>query len=236
MRSAEITGARRNGSATATIALILLLVGCGDGDGPSSAGASSQNATADALTSAPDEATSPATVTAIATGGTGATGTGAAGTPGGPGATGGGTPVVKTGGAKTATGTATAAATETLDRVQLPGGPGYVTFQSPSGNIQCAVGDAAAQCLALEAAWSVPDPGDCELDWAGAEVAVSAEGSFAGACRGDTFLVPSPPVLQYGQEYVQGDIRCVSREDGVTCEYLPSGVGFRIARESYQVF
>lgn len=214
MRNGRVS-VRRN-AAIVTLAA-LLLTGCAD-DTPPQGSASDGSTTDLGISPSGDVTPEPATVTVTATGGsTGTRTAGSAVTPTTATRTGG----AKTGGAKTATGAPTGSVTGTLERVQLPGGPGYVNFESPSGNIQCVVGDDGAECLAFEAAWSVPDPGDCELDWGGEEVSVYADGSFAGSCRGDTFLIQSPPMLQYGQQYVQGDIRCVSREDGVSCEHLP---------------
>lgn len=123
---------------------------------------------------------------------------------------------------------------------------GFPVFESPSGNLACALHDDGGdggpgagpfvECLAFESTWSVPDPGDCDLDWIDNQLALTTDEVHAGGCRGDTFLSDDQTVLQYGEGWDTGRIACVSRQEGVTCQSAESGRGFRISRESYTVF
>lgn len=114
----------------------------------------------------------------------------------------------------------------------------YAAFVTPSGNIGCALyrddeqAPATASCGIAQADWpGVPDPGDCELDWVATDVALEGDGTVVeGACRGDISFDPSAEVLPYGEAVAVGDLRCRSAETGVTCEHLPTGHGFTLAR------
>ncbi|WP_460437069.1 DUF6636 domain-containing protein [Angustibacter speluncae] len=116
--------------------------------------------------------------------------------------------------------------------------PSYAAFVTPSGNIGCALyrddeqAPATASCGIAQADWpGVPDPGDCELEWVATDVALGPDGAVTeGACRGDVSFDPSAEVLPYGEAVAVGDLECRSAETGVTCEHLPSGHGFTLAR------
>lgn len=139
----------------------------------------------------------------------------------------------------TATVSAVETVTETLVRVTLVEvESGRVNFDSPTGNIHCTMGtpgNVFIACLVREATWAIPEPGDCDDDW-GATTLTLRDSVGEGVCVTDTFVVSGPPVLEYGQEFVSGDARCVSRENGVTCENVANGAGFRASREDYEVF
>ena len=93
-----------------------------------------------------------------------------------------------------------------------------------------------ARCDIKDHSWSAPPkPSDCDLDW-GDALQVSDKAAPALVCHGDTALDPSAPVLAYGQRTRPGSIVCKSAEAGVTCTHQPSGRGFFISRERYQLF
>jgi hypothetical protein len=124
-----------------------------------------------------------------------------------------------------------------------PNQSGYVQFQSPSGNIMCAVFDggdlAEARCDIAQ--WAYPQPpqtqdcGSSSFEGGVAEIGADGLGSV-GACVSDTVADPASPVLDYGKNAGIGRFGCHSAENGVTCANLANGHGFRISRGTYEVF
>jgi hypothetical protein len=115
----------------------------------------------------------------------------------------------------------------------------YLGFQSPTGNIHCAIytwaGGAEARCDLRELTPSYTRrPAGCELDWGNA-FAVAAVGEGALVCAGDTVIDPRNPVLPYGQAVSLGGISCVSAETGMTCTNA-AGHGFSVARARQRLF
>lgn len=115
--------------------------------------------------------------------------------------------------------------------------PGTVTdlgFQSPTGNIACGFYEDGAVCQITEYDYAVPPrPADCgDTGW-GFNFGTDRVGGFM-FCAGD--VEGGGPALAYGQQLAQGDIHCVSREDGVTCVSIVSGGGFFLSRDAYQLF
>ncbi len=107
-------------------------------------------------------------------------------------------------------------------------------FQSPSGNIACALGTFGARCDIRAKTWSVPRPKGCRLDW-GQGLTVTRRGSRGRVvCAGDTVLGAGRK-LGYGRKLSSAGTTCRSRTSGVTC-VNPRGHGFRIARASYRLF
>jgi hypothetical protein len=101
-----------------------------------------------------------------------------------------------------------------------------VFFRSPSDNIGCQMTATSAACDLRENEWEVPPrPDDCEFDY-GQGVLLDGEGSGL-TCASDTPFTPDAPVLEYGTGWVLGVIRCVSSQEGVTCEDTETGRGFR---------
>lgn len=109
-------------------------------------------------------------------------------------------------------------------------------FQSPSGNIGCAMLEGYARCDAAKHSWAAPRPADCppESD-AGQGLEVDASGAASVVCAGDTTLSTSAPVLEYGTASEVGGTVCVSRKAGVTCTNS-AGYGFTISAQSYELF
>ncbi|MFN5995483.1 MAG: DUF6636 domain-containing protein [Paracoccaceae bacterium] len=115
----------------------------------------------------------------------------------------------------------------------------YLGFQSPTGNIHCAMyiweGAAEARCDLREYTPSYTKrPAGCDLDW-GMAFAVGASGKGALACVGDTVQDPGNPVLPYGEAVSLGGISCVSAKTGMTCTN-GDGHGFSVAKAKQKLF
>ena len=106
------------------------------------------------------------------------------------------------------------------------------TFQSPSGNIGCAIaqggGFKSARCDIRTRTWQAPPkPHSCHLDYGnGLEVDKHAKGHFT--CAGDTVLGQGP-VLAYGDSITFDGFKCKSKTTGMRCRNLKSGHGFKIS-------
>jgi hypothetical protein len=114
-----------------------------------------------------------------------------------------------------------------------------VQFQSPTGNIHCAIytwsGGAEARCdlRALTPTYA-KRPAGCELDW-GSAFAVGVTGKGVLACAGDTMIDPGNPVLPYGDAVSLGGLSCVSAKTGMTCSNA-AGHGFSVAKAKQKLF
>jgi hypothetical protein len=115
----------------------------------------------------------------------------------------------------------------------------YTSWQSPTGNIHCAIyadqGGASARCdlIDLTPSYRSPPPG-CDLDW-GSSFAVDSRGAGYLACVGDTVIDRYNPVLPYGQAVSMGGISCVSAKTGMTCTNA-DGHGFSVARAKQRLY
>ena len=115
----------------------------------------------------------------------------------------------------------------------------YIAFQSPTGNIHCAIyqydGSAEARCdlRALTRTYR-QRPADCDLKW-GSSFIVAPFGKAGVACVGDTVQNPRNPVLPYGEAVSLGGISCVSAKTGVTCTN-GEGHGFSVAKAKQRLF
>lgn len=115
----------------------------------------------------------------------------------------------------------------------------YFGFQSPTGNIHCAIysfnGRTEARCDLWDYTPSFTrPPAGCDLDW-GMAFAVGASGKGVLACVGDTVRDPGNPVLPYGEAVSLGGISCVSAKTGMTCTNA-EGHGFSVARAKQRVY
>jgi hypothetical protein len=115
----------------------------------------------------------------------------------------------------------------------------YLSFQSPTGNIHCAIytfnRDAEARCDLRELTPSYTTrPAGCDLDWGSAFI-VGASGKGLLACVGDTVQDPRNPVLPYGEAVSLGGISCVSAKTGMTCTNA-EGHGFSVAKAQQRVY
>lgn len=140
---------------------------------------------------------------------------------------------------QTVTGTAPSAAATAPTATSAEPAPGETvrleSFRSPTGNIGCQMIGGAARCDIERRDWSPPDrPAACDFDW-GQGISVGAAGPAEFVCAGDTARDPAAPVLRYGQDSQVGELRCASRQDGVTCRNS-AGRGFFLARDRYRLF
>lgn len=108
-------------------------------------------------------------------------------------------------------------------------------FQSPTGNIGCAIDPESVRCDIGERDWKpTPRPAGCDLDY-GQGISLAAGGTPQFVCAGDTTLGAGEQ-LAYGSSIAAGLLRCESGAEGMTCRDVESGRGFSIAREGYEIF
>jgi hypothetical protein len=112
-------------------------------------------------------------------------------------------------------------------------------FQSPSGNIGCAMssgaGSVQARCDIARRLWTPPRrPASCPLDF-GQGVFVGQTGRGRYTCAGDTVLHQGSH-LGFQQSITLGRLRCTSRVTGVSCTNRSTGHGFTISRERVRLF
>ena len=108
-------------------------------------------------------------------------------------------------------------------------------FQSPSGNIGCAISTAGVRCDIAEKSWSPsPKPASCPVDW-GNGLTLSRRGKARYTCAGDTVLGQGRK-LAYGKAISAGRFRCVSRKSGVRCTNRRNGHGFGLSRRRARRF
>lgn len=131
----------------------------------------------------------------------------------------------------------TAPTSTTADDAPDEAGPvvSLKAFQSPSGNIACAMTGRSVRCDIAEKDWSAPRPADCpsQVD-SGQGLQLNASGAATVVCAGDTVLNPQAPTLEYGATSQIGAIVCASMESGVSCTNS-SGGSFTLSRESYEL-
>jgi hypothetical protein len=109
-------------------------------------------------------------------------------------------------------------------------------FQTPSGNIACAMGGGSVRCDIQEHSWTPPPkPSYCDVDWGGG-VAVGRRDPAGFVCAGDTVFSPNNPVLQYGEKIFKNRFKCASKQKGVRCKNQKSGHGFLLSRDDVKLF
>ena len=109
-------------------------------------------------------------------------------------------------------------------------------FQSPSGNIGCAMGGGFVRCDTIEHSWSPgPKPATCEFDWGGS-VGVGRKNPASFLCVSDSAFDLDAEVLEYGEHIVKHRFRCGSKQKGVRCVNRKSGHGFLVSREEVKLF
>jgi hypothetical protein len=109
-------------------------------------------------------------------------------------------------------------------------------FETPSGNIVCALSSKGVRCDIADKVWTpyIPKPASCHLDW-GNSVTVGAYGPSEFLCVGDTLQGSAEGELSYEYTIARGRIKCVSRESGLTCLTL-AGTGFFLSQERVRLF
>ena len=87
-------------------------------------------------------------------------------------------------------------------------------FQSPSGNIGCAIGGGGVRCDIREHTWTTPPkPDTCDVDY-GQGVAVGRGGEANFVCAGDTALDPDAGPSNTASGSRTNRFRCSSKHDG----------------------
>lgn len=108
-------------------------------------------------------------------------------------------------------------------------------FQSPSGNIGCAMGSFGARCDIAKHSWDAPPkPADCPVDW-GNGLAVDKHGKADYVCAGDTALHQGNHVHK-GDVIKKGGFRCKSLGAAMRCVNLDNGHGFKLSRHKVHLF
>ena len=114
----------------------------------------------------------------------------------------------------------------------------YVYFQTPSGNIGCAIWngkDSSLRCDMKELQQTYKNkPYDCEFSW-GSAFELTATGKGEVICFNDTGLNPDAPKLDYGHSLQMGSFSCTSEKTGLTCENV-AGHGFALSKARHKVF
>jgi hypothetical protein len=115
---------------------------------------------------------------------------------------------------------------------------GTGAFQSPSGNINCALfsfgGDDSVQCELAQHDWVAPpkEP-ECHLDW-GSRFLLNQSAGALFACYGQELPAPER-TLGYGSTWSVGSITCDSEAAGMTCTDGSNGHYFFISRETWRL-
>ena len=108
-------------------------------------------------------------------------------------------------------------------------------FQSPSGNIGCAISKTGARCDIAQKSWKPsPKPRSCPVDW-GNGLSVGRRGKGRFTCAGDTVLRMGRK-LAYGKTVRAGRFRCVSRRSQMRCVNSRNGHGFGLSRQRARRF
>ena len=111
-------------------------------------------------------------------------------------------------------------------------------FQSPSGNIRCAMfsfdGQNSVRCDITEYGWTAPPRSpNCQLSW-GSRFKLEQGGAAVFDCYAQE-LPAVEHTLGYGEAQTVGAITCVSQPSGMTCADSSTGHYFRVSRETYEV-
>ena len=108
-------------------------------------------------------------------------------------------------------------------------------FESPSGNIGCAISKTGARCDIREHAWKPPaKPDSCDLDW-GYALEVGRRGFARWLCAGDT-VFGGKRVLGYRDSIQRGGFECTSFRNGMRCLNKRNEHGFKLARHKARWF
>jgi hypothetical protein len=111
---------------------------------------------------------------------------------------------------------------------------GTGAFQSPSGNISCAMFASDVRCDVVEHNWVAPPASpDCHLNW-GSRFKLEQGGASVFDCYAQELPAPDQ-ILGYGQSRTFGSITCDSESTVMTCTDGSTGHYFRISRKNYEI-
>jgi hypothetical protein len=104
-------------------------------------------------------------------------------------------------------------------------------FQTPSGNIICALSHQGTTCEILRKSYvpSVPKPPSCNLDY-GHRLTVDAAGTVTFVCHGDSMSGTAERVLPYGRLLQRGQVTCRSEQSGMRCGTDTGGFKLSVQR------
>ncbi|MGW4370772.1 hypothetical protein ACWEKT_34550 [Nocardia takedensis] len=116
-----------------------------------------------------------------------------------------------------------------------------VRFRSESGNLSCSVTfepQAAIRCDVGTVRYRPPPaPPDCVQPTFGHAIVLVASEDARFVCAPDSLIDRTLPILGYGRSRTDGPFTCDSdRDRGFTCRDNSTGRGFRIERDSFELY
>ncbi|WP_319532087.1 DUF6636 domain-containing protein [uncultured Cohaesibacter sp.] len=115
------------------------------------------------------------------------------------------------------------------------------TFETPSGNIQCEVGqdfdvptDIICRIIERQGATALPRPSGCGQDW-GHAFSMQDSGPVKGLCESASYERGGFSKAEYGLTAEFGGIYCHSSQKGLRC-MNSDGNGFFLSRKKQSVF
>ncbi|MFV8316123.1 DUF6636 domain-containing protein [Mycobacterium sp. 23] len=116
---------------------------------------------------------------------------------------------------------------------------GFDFFQTPSGNIDCAMGllegSVLAMCEIADHTYAVPArPTPC-MGAFGDRISMRQGSAAKMTCHSDSVRGAGYAVLEYGQSRSLNSVTCESQESGITCTDKASGHYFQLSRDTYEL-
>jgi hypothetical protein len=110
-------------------------------------------------------------------------------------------------------------------------------FQSPSGNVVCAIDDGSATCDISDSTYQPPPPLICvkQIPPTGSRFILTAGNPGTIVCPGDSLRVPVQPALDYGRTVSAGPITCDEEPSGLKCTDTGSGHFFQLSKNAYNL-
>jgi hypothetical protein len=109
-------------------------------------------------------------------------------------------------------------------------------FESPSGNIGCAIAGKFVRCDIQNHSWPTPaTPSWCDVDY-GEGVQLGKHGRGSYVCAGDTVFTPHAEVLGYGERIKAKRLRCASKQKGMRCVNRQTKHGFFLSKDEVRLF
>ena len=122
--------------------------------------------------------------------------------------------------------------------------PGIAEFNTPSGNITCAIVDgtrsgsgANVVCQAQQFSFRIPPkPASCQNNWVAYFGFVTGGQVRVGACVGGPEFGPTTMTLPYGSAIELSGIGCRSESGFLACADLATGHGFAVNRDAIKKY
>ncbi len=107
-------------------------------------------------------------------------------------------------------------------------------FQSPSGNVGCALSKQSVRCDVARKSWRPPPkPSSCLVEGNG--LTLSRQGKPRYTCAGGTTRGQGRQ-LAYGKSVSVGRLRCISRKGAMRCVNRRNNHGFALSRKRARRF